>query len=88
MRWFFVLNRGTPGVSGGCDGLGKGRSFWNGQGGQLDNELDARAANAYADIRYELEEKGMMIGPNDLIIAATAIASRDNCKGSVEQARR
>ena len=32
-----------------------------------------RCAVLYAQIRYELETKGEKIGPNDLIIAATAV---------------
>lgn len=31
-------------------------------------------AKAYADIRHDLETKGTPIGPNDIIIAATAVA--------------
>ena len=33
-------------------------------------------ARAYAPIRYKLKEKGKPIGPNDLLIAATAIANQ------------
>ncbi len=32
------------------------------------------AVDAYATIRCELEEKGQLIGPNDLVIAATCVA--------------
>lgn len=38
--------------------------------------FDARAAVRYAAIRTALESKGKIIGPNDLIIAATVL-SRD-----------
>jgi tRNA(fMet)-specific endonuclease VapC len=38
--------------------------------------FDLAAADAYAAIRSELEEDGVCIGPNDLIIAATALAGR------------
>ena len=34
-----------------------------------------KAAKFYADIRYDLEKKGAIIGPNDLIIAATVLAN-------------
>lgn len=37
-------------------------------------EFDAAAAVAYASIRAELQSAGMSIGPNDLVIAATALA--------------
>lgn len=37
--------------------------------------FDSRCARAYARIRAELEEKGERIGPNDLIIAAIAVAN-------------
>lgn len=33
-----------------------------------------RAARAYATIRADLERRGQIIGPNDLILAATALA--------------
>jgi tRNA(fMet)-specific endonuclease VapC len=36
--------------------------------------FDLRSAEVYARIRSELEPKGHGIGPNDLIIAATALA--------------
>jgi tRNA(fMet)-specific endonuclease VapC len=32
------------------------------------------AAGAYAGIRFALEQKGMPIGPNDLVLAATALS--------------
>jgi len=38
--------------------------------------FDDRCAEAYGRIRNELERSGMIIGPNDLIIAATAVAHR------------
>ena len=38
--------------------------------------FDDRAAIAYARIRYHLERKGVRIGPNDLIIAATVAANQ------------
>ena len=36
--------------------------------------FDSRCARAYARIRAELEVAGESIGPNDLLIAATAVA--------------
>lgn len=36
--------------------------------------FDDRAARVYADIRVELEAQGTPIGPNDLLIAAIAVA--------------
>ena len=36
--------------------------------------FDSLCARAYARIRSDLEKNGMKIGPNDLIIAATALA--------------
>lgn len=36
--------------------------------------FDNPACEIYADIRCQLEKKGQMIGPNDLIIAATVLA--------------
>jgi tRNA(fMet)-specific endonuclease VapC len=36
--------------------------------------FDDQAARVYADIRVELEEQGTPIGPNDLLIAAIAVA--------------
>jgi len=36
--------------------------------------FDESASAIYAEIRFELEKKGRPIGPNDLIIAATAMA--------------
>ncbi len=38
--------------------------------------FDEQAATAYAKIRYHLEKKGVSIGPNDLIIAATVAANQ------------
>ncbi len=32
------------------------------------------AVEAYASVRYHLEQKGEIIGPNDLVIAATCLA--------------
>jgi tRNA(fMet)-specific endonuclease VapC len=37
--------------------------------------FDYRAADAYAEIRATLEKKGKTIGPNDLVIAATVLAT-------------
>ena len=37
--------------------------------------FDDRASLIYAKIRDELERKGKVIGPNDLLIAATALAN-------------
>jgi len=37
--------------------------------------FDNKAAKIYGEIRYELEKKGNVIGPNDLIIASTVIAN-------------
>jgi tRNA(fMet)-specific endonuclease VapC len=39
-------------------------------------DFDARAAAAYAAARAALQARGLPIGPNDLIIAATAIANQ------------
>jgi len=36
--------------------------------------FDSKCAHCYAQIRAKLEQKGKVIGPNDLIIAATALA--------------
>ena len=36
--------------------------------------FNAAAASAYGPIRASLERKGTLIGPNDLLIAATAVA--------------
>lgn len=36
--------------------------------------FDRRAAKFYADIRKSLQKSGTLIGPNDLVIAATVIA--------------
>ncbi len=38
--------------------------------------FDDRAASVYAKIRFELTKKGALIGPNDLILAATVIANQ------------
>jgi tRNA(fMet)-specific endonuclease VapC len=37
--------------------------------------FDDRAAAVYAQVRFELAKKGTLIGPNDLILAATVIAN-------------
>lgn len=37
--------------------------------------FDSRCARAYARIRADLEERGCLIGPNDLVIAAIAMAN-------------
>ncbi len=39
-------------------------------------DFDDRAASVYAKIRFELTKKGALIGPNDLILAATVIANQ------------
>lgn len=36
--------------------------------------FDSRCAARYAQIRADLKRRGCMIGPNDLLIAATALA--------------
>jgi tRNA(fMet)-specific endonuclease VapC len=38
-------------------------------------DFDRQAAAIYAQIRFELTKKGTLIGPNDLILAATVIAN-------------
>jgi len=38
--------------------------------------FDSRAASIYAGIRFELTKKGNLIGPNDLVLAATVIANQ------------
>jgi tRNA(fMet)-specific endonuclease VapC len=38
--------------------------------------FEDRASEVYAEIRLRLERAGKPIGPNDLLIAATAIANR------------
>jgi tRNA(fMet)-specific endonuclease VapC len=38
--------------------------------------FDSRAASVYAQIRFELGKKGNLIGPNDLILAATVLANQ------------
>lgn len=38
-------------------------------------DFDARCASAYARIQAELAAKGQLIGPNDLLIAATALVN-------------
>jgi len=38
--------------------------------------FDDRASDVYARIRLQLEKAGKPVGPNDLLIAATAIANR------------
>jgi tRNA(fMet)-specific endonuclease VapC len=40
--------------------------------------FDYAATDAYAGLRFELERKGTPIGPNDMILAATVLAS-DGC---------
>ncbi len=37
--------------------------------------FDSQAATIYAQIRHELTRKGNLIGPNDLVLAATVIAN-------------
>ena len=37
--------------------------------------FDSLAASIYAQIRFELSKKGNLIGPNDLILAATVMAN-------------
>ena len=37
--------------------------------------FDESCAKAYSKIRQELSSQGMLIGPNDMLIAATAIAN-------------
>lgn len=37
--------------------------------------FDDKAAEVYGTVRSDLEKKGMVIGPNDLIIAAIALAN-------------
>src|SRR3990167_10848649 len=37
-------------------------------------DFDKSASEVYAEIRYETEKNGTSVGPNDLIIAATAIS--------------
>ncbi|MBF0619871.1 MAG: type II toxin-antitoxin system VapC family toxin [Candidatus Omnitrophica bacterium] len=41
--------------------------------------FDKNAAGIYAAIRADLQQKGRMIGPNDLVIAATVLA----CHGTL-----
>lgn len=38
--------------------------------------FDSTAAAIYAQIRFELTKKGTLIGPNDLILAATVLANQ------------
>lgn len=40
--------------------------------------FDSTAADAYAGLRFDLEQKGTPIGPNDMILAATVLAN-DGC---------
>jgi tRNA(fMet)-specific endonuclease VapC len=40
--------------------------------------FDVTAADAYAELRLDLERKGTPIGPNDMILAATVLAG-DGC---------
>lgn len=37
--------------------------------------FDKKTSEVYAEIRSDLEKKGTVIGPNDLIIAATVVAN-------------
>ena len=37
--------------------------------------FDSKAATIYADIRFFLAKRGNIIGPNDLILAATVLAN-------------
>ncbi|WP_296010496.1 type II toxin-antitoxin system VapC family toxin [uncultured Adlercreutzia sp.] len=37
--------------------------------------FDSRCAAHYANVRADLKKRGCMIGPNDLLIAATALAN-------------
>jgi tRNA(fMet)-specific endonuclease VapC len=37
--------------------------------------FDSKAASIYAQIRFELAKRGALIGPNDLILAATVLAN-------------
>lgn len=37
--------------------------------------FDKKASEVYAEIRSDLEKRGTIIGPNDLIIAATVLAN-------------
>jgi len=39
-------------------------------------DFDARAASAYGSLRLHLEQEGTPIGPNDMLIAAQALAVR------------
>lgn len=38
--------------------------------------FDSRSAVVYAQIRFQLTKRGTLIGPNDLILAATVIANQ------------
>jgi tRNA(fMet)-specific endonuclease VapC len=38
--------------------------------------FDSAAASIYAQIRFDLTKKGTLIGPNDLILAATVLANQ------------
>jgi len=37
--------------------------------------FDSTATDAYAGLRFDLEQKGTPIGPNDMILAATVLAT-------------
>ena len=37
--------------------------------------FDSKCAVQYANVRADLKKRGLMIGPNDLLIAATALAN-------------
>ncbi|MBV6494855.1 MAG: Ribonuclease VapC2 [Turneriella sp.] len=38
--------------------------------------FDSRAASIYAQIRFDLSKEGNLIGPNDLILAATVLGNQ------------
>jgi len=64
--WYGALKSGRPGEN--CSRL---RFFF---GGLPSVSFDDSAAEAYGNIRSSLEWKGTPIGPNDLCIAAIALA--------------
>ena len=39
-------------------------------------DFDERCARAYGVVRGQLQKRGLQIGPNDMLIAATAIANQ------------
>ena len=49
--------------------------------------FDSKCAHAYARIRGELEMTGKKIGPNDLLIAATALANNAVIAGHQQRGR-